>query len=224
MKKKDLLILIVGSLCIGCLCFYMYEPFIHFMTDFKKLRQTLQSYGVIGELILVLIMALQVVFAFLPGEIVEIAAGYLYGSIGGMIICLLGSAIGSTIIFKFVQKYGIKFIRRLINIEKLNSLDFFYNREKRNILCFILFFIPGTPKDILTYFIPLTDMNFSTFLLITTIARIPSIITSTVGGNAIGVENYMFSIIVFVVTGIISCFGIFIYKKISERKVIPSNL
>ena len=91
-------------------------------------------------------------------------------------------------------------------------------------LCFLIFFIPGTPKDALTYFIPLTDMKLSTFLFITTIARIPSIITSTIGGHAIGVENYIFSILVFVVTGIISLVGLYVYKKISQKKVMNYNL
>lgn len=91
-------------------------------------------------------------------------------------------------------------------------------------LCFLIFFIPGTPKDALTYFIPLTDMKLSTFLFITTIARIPSIITSTIGGHAIGVENYIFSILVFVITGIISLVGLYVYKKISQKKVINYNL
>ena len=98
------------------------------------------------------------------------------------------------------------------------------NKEKRNILCFIIFFIPGTPKDIMTYFIPLTDMKLSTFLFITTIARIPSIITSTIGGHAIGVENYIFSIIVFVITAIVSLIGIYIYRKITTKKEIGYNL
>lgn len=91
-------------------------------------------------------------------------------------------------------------------------------------LCFLIFFIPGTPKDALTYFIPLTDMKLSTFLFITTIARIPSIITSTIGGHAIGVENYIFSILVFVITGIISLVGLYVYKKINQKKVMNYNL
>ncbi len=67
-------------------------------------------------------------------------------------------------------------------------------------------------------------MKLKTFLLITTIARIPSIITSTIGGDAIGVENYMFSIIVFIITGIISLIGIVFYKKIIHKHEIPYNL
>lgn len=217
LKKKE--IFIFGLLMISILCLCLYQPFVEFFKDPSRLRSELQSYGVVGELILVMIMCLQVILIFLPGEIVEIAAGYLYGSIGGLIICLLGSAMGSTLIYVFVQKYGMKFIHKFIDTDKFKEFHFLQNKEQLNILCFIVFFIPGTPKDLLTYFIPLTDMKLSTFLFITTIARIPSIITSTVGGNAIGVENYMFSIIVFGLTGIVSLIGLFIYKAITRQPI-----
>ena len=99
----------------------------------------------------------------------------------------------------------------------MKQVHFLHNPQKRNTLCFLIFLIPGTPKDLLTYLIPLTEMKRSTFLFITTIARIPSIITSTIGGHALGIEDYMFSIIVFAVTGIISLIGLLIYNKINKK-------
>ena len=151
-------------------------------------------------------------------------AGFIYNPIGGMIACMVGSTIGSLIIYVFVKKFGINFIDKLVGVEKMNQVSFLQNKEKLNILCFIVFFIPGTPKDILTYFIPLTDMKLSTFLLITTFARIPSIITSTIGGYALGIENYMVSIVVFAITGMISIFGIYIYKRINQKKTVEYHL
>ncbi len=209
-------------MAIGCLL--LYQPMMKLFDNPQFLRHQLQELGVFGYLILALMMALQVVFVFLPGEIIEIMAGYLYGPFGGLLACMIGSAIGSILIYLFVKKFGISFIQRFIDIKKIEEVSFLKNKEKRNMLCFLIFFIPGTPKDALTYFIPLTDMKLSTFLLITTIARIPSIITSTIGGHAIGVENYIFSIIVFIVTGIISLIGLYIYKKVSQKKLINYNL
>lgn len=223
-KQKEIKLLIVCVFIMGIVCIICYQPLMNLFENPQKLRHQLQNFGVLGQIILAGIMALQVVFVFLPGEIVEIMAGYLYGPIGGLCICLLGSAIGSTLIYYFVKKWGIYFIKRFIGLDKINEMKFLQNKENLNIILFIIFFIPGTPKDILTYFIPLTDMKLKTFLLITTIARIPSIITSTIGGDAIGVENYMFSIIVFIITGIISLIGIVFYKKIIHKHEIPYNL
>lgn len=215
------------SLCVvimAIVCLLLYQPMMDIFKDPQLLRHQLQNLGIFGQLAFVGIMALQVVFVFLPGEIVEVMAGFVYGPLGGLIACMVGSAIGSSLIYIFVKKFGIRFIEKFIGLDKINEISFLHNKEKRNVLCFIIFFIPGTPKDLLTYFIPLTDMKLSTFLFITTIARIPSIITSTIGGHAIGVENYLFSIVVFVVTGIISLFGIYVYKRISSQKSIDYNL
>ena len=222
--KKELMKIGVVIVFMGLMCLLLYKPMMSFFDNPQALREELQSLGILGQCLLTGIMVLQVVFVFLPGEIVEIMAGLIYGPIGGLMICLIGSAIGSSLIYIFVKKFGMKFIDQLVGLDKINQVSFLHDKDKRNRLCFLIFFIPGTPKDILTYFIPLTDMKLSTFLFITTIARIPSIITSTVGGDAIGVENYLFSVIVFVVTGIISLFGLYVYKKISQKKEVDYNL
>lgn len=223
-RKKEVMIIGGAVTLMAIVCLLFYKPMMSIFENPQALRLQLQSYGIFGYIILALIMSLQVVFVFLPGEIIEIMAGFIYGPIGGLVACMVGSAIGSIIIYKFVKIFGIRFVDRFIGMDKINQIHFLNNPEKRNILLFIVFFIPGTPKDILTYFIPLTDMKLSTFLFITTIARIPSIITSTIGGHAIGIENYAFSILVFVVTGIISLIGILFYKKINQKKTIECHL
>lgn len=218
--KKDLfkLFIMIGSMGIACLL--LYQPMMKILENPQVLKQQLQFFGIFGQILFVGIMMLQVIFVFLPGEIVEVMAGFLYGPIYGMILCMIGSGIGSAFIYSFVKKFGIRFIDRLLGIEKINQVKFLNNKEKRNILCFIIFFIPGTPKDILTYCIPLTDMKLSTFLFITTIARIPSIITSTMSGYAIGMKEYTFSIIIFFLTGLISLLGLYIYKRINQSKTL----
>ena len=94
-------------------------------------------------------------------------------------------------------------------------MKFLQNTKKLNILIFILFFIPGTPKDLFTYFIGLTPMKLRTFLILSSIARIPSVISSTIGGEALGLQNYTFAIAVFILTAAISGIGLLIYRKIT---------
>lgn len=79
---------------------------------------------------------------------------------------------------------------------------------------FLLILIPGTPKDLLGYFAPLTGMSPWTWLFITSVARIPSIITSTIGGSALGVQNYVFAAIALGATLLISGAGLLIYRRI----------
>jgi len=182
-----------------------------------KFRNWVSSQGFWGRFTLIGLMCMQVVIAIMPGEIIEIGAGYAFGAVEGMILCLIGAAIGSAIIFMFTKRFGIKLVEAFISREKINSLKFIKDSKKLNVLVFTLFFIPGTPKDIITYFIGLTPMTLRTFLILSSIARIPSIISSTIGGNALGLQNYKFAIIVFLVTSAISIIGIIIYNKISKH-------
>lgn len=194
-----------------------FKPILAAVAEPEQLREWLAGHGALGYLALIGIMCVQVVVAIIPGEVVEIAAGYAYGAIPGMICCLIGTAIGSAIIFGFTKVFGIKMVEAFISREKINSLKFINTAKKLDMLTFIIFFIPGTPKDVITYFIGLTPMKLHTFLLISTIARIPSVISSTLGGDALGMQSYLLAVIVFAVTGVVSLIGVLIYRRISGQ-------
>lgn len=189
-----------------------------FVSNPAAFRDWAAQQGIWGALATAGIMALQVVVAIMPGEAIEIGSGYVYGSIGGMILCLAGAAIGSIIIYGLTRLFGERLTEAFISREKLASLSFIRNAKKLNLLIFLLFFIPGTPKDVFTYFIGLTPMKLSTFLIISSIARIPSVITSTVVGEAMGVQNYFLAAAVFAVTGVVSLGGILLYRHICKSE------
>ena len=129
----------------------------------------------------------------------------------------MGTTLSSIAIFLFVKKFGMRFVTLFIAEEKIHSLKFLQNARRLNLIAFILFFIPGTPKDVLTYIVGLTPMRLRTWVLITTVARIPSVITSTIGGDALGTQNYLFAVIVFVATAAISGLGVLAYRKITQH-------
>jgi uncharacterized membrane protein YdjX (TVP38/TMEM64 family) len=160
----------------------------------------------------------QVVIALVPGEPLEIVAGYAFGAVLGTLLSMIGIFLGSMLVFLLVRKFGIKLVEVFFTYEKIKSLQFLQNRKKVAALVFLMFFLPGTPKDLLTYFVGLTDIKTKHFLLIATVARIPSLVTSTIGGSLLGVERYTFAIIVFVVTLIISVIGWFIYSRLTKEE------
>ena len=131
-KKKELSFIFICFLVMGLACLLLYQPLMDILKDPQVLRTQLQSYGIGGQLLLIGIMTLQVVFVFLPGEIIEIMAGFIYGPIVGMIICMIGSAVGSSIIYLFVKKCGIRFIDKLIGLDKVNEVEFLKNKEDLN--------------------------------------------------------------------------------------------
>lgn len=108
-------------------------------------------------------MCFQVVVAVLPGEPIEIGAGVAFGVWQGLGLCLIGAALGSTIIFLFTKKLGIKLVEVFVPLEKIRQLKFLQNNRRLHVLVFLLFWIPGVPKDVLTYFVGLTEMKLPAF-------------------------------------------------------------
>ena len=184
----------------------------------EAFRTLLRQYGWTGRLILLGIQCLQVVIALIPGEFVELGAGYAYGAVEGTCICLLGIAISSSIIFLLVKKFGIRLVETLIPREKIRRMHFINSSSKLKRLVFLMFLIPGTPKDALTYFVGLTDMTLGQFLVITLFARIPSVVSSTVSGQLAGDENYLTAGIVYAITGFVSVAGYWIYSRYLKNK------
>ncbi len=201
------LILTVG----GILFFWEY------LSDPEAVRETIGEHYFLGAIALVLICAFQVVVALVPGELVETAAGYVFGEWWGLLLCLLGVTLGSVIVIFLARLIGKKFVYTFYPKEKLDNLPILNNPRKRNNLVFILFLIPGTPKDMLTYAIGLTDMSMPLYLGLTTAARIPSIITSTMAGGALGDKDPLRAGIVFGITAIISLAGLIVYNIIQKR-------
>lgn len=191
---------------------------LQFIGEPERFQIWVEQKGWLGRLIMIGIMFFQVVIAIIPGELIEIAAGYAFGAVEGMILCLAGVALGSVVVFAFTRRFGIKLVEAFISRERISSLSFIKNEKRLNNLLFLLFFIPGTPKDVLTYFVGLTPIKLTDFLILTSIARIPSVITSTAGGAALGTENIPMALTVFGVTGAISGAGLLAYQKITRRR------
>ena len=193
------------------------RPMIRFVEDPEQYRTWIQGKGILAPLSFVAMMFFQVLVAIIPGEPLEICAGYTFGALEGTILCLAGIVLGSAVIFLLVRTLGVKLVEVFFSVEKIRSMRFLRDSKQRNMLTFIIMFIPGTPKDLISYFIGLTDMKLAEWLIICTIARIPSVVTSTLGGDALADQKYIFAIIVFAVTATISIAGILIYNKLSNR-------
>ncbi len=183
-------------------------------------KTKIDSMGPLGAFMIIGLVFIQLLLAFLPGEPLEILAGMCYGTIGGMILIFIGVFLGSVIIFFSVKKFGKDFIITFFGkdgYDKVINNKIFKNATKVELILFILYFIPGTPKDIFTYIgglIPIKPMNF---LLISTLARFPSIITSTFAGSNITSGNFNVTIITFIVTFVISAIGLIIFSIIQKR-------
>ena len=188
-----------------------------YLSDPELVRERIGEHYFLGAVALVLISAVQVIVALVPSEVVEIAAGYVFGSWMGAFLCLIGIVLGSCTTIFLVRKFGTRLVYAFYPKEKIDSLPIINDPPKRNLLTFVLFVIPGTPKDLFTYAIGLTDMSIPLYIALTTAARFPSVILSTIGGNAVGDRDYTKAIIFVVITAAVSGIGLLIYKIIINR-------
>jgi uncharacterized membrane protein YdjX (TVP38/TMEM64 family) len=190
----------------------------HFSAEnLDKLQAFVSEHWLAGALIFMAICATQVIIALIPGEAVEIAAGVIFGSFWGTVLCLVGIMTGSVIVILLVRKFGRKFVESLYPREKIDSLPILNDPKKRNAVIALLFFIPGTPKDLITYIVGLTEVSIPMYILLTTVARVPSIIMSTFGGDAFGDGNILKAIIIFGATALISGAGYLVYIVIQKK-------
>lgn len=220
--KKILKILaaVVIIAAVVALCVYMIPAVLSLSQpeNQQKFEEFVESLGFLGILLMLFIQILQIIVAVIPGEPIELIMGLMYGTFGGLFLSLAGVLAGSAIVYFCVRKFGISFAKKYVDIEKFEKLKFLNNPSKRDSLVFILFFIPGTPKDVLTYFVPFTKMPPLRFLATATIARIPSIITSTAVGSSVSEGEFLKSIIIFAVTGILGIVGIIINNRITSSQ------
>lgn len=217
-KKIYLFAIIVALLFIAAVGYLVGKPMVDFVREPERFRAWVDSSGFVSRVIFVGMVVFQLVIALIPGEPLEMGAGYAFGAVEGTILCIIGCVIGSALVFLFVRRFGVKLVEVFFPREKIRSLRFLQDSRRLNLLTFIVFFIPGTPKDLLSYFIGLTDMKLGTWLFITAVARIPSIVTSTVTGDALGLKDYQFALIAFGVTLALSLAGILVYRRLSARR------
>jgi len=215
------LLLSVYALLMIWMFWFVGRPMLRFASQPDAFREWVDAYGIWSRIGYVGMILLQVFVAVIPGEPLEIGGGYAFGMAEGTLLCLIGAVLGSVLVFLFVRYFGIRMVEVFYSREKIRSLKFLRNSKKRDLLFFFLFLIPGTPKDLLCYFAGLTDMKWSRWLFICSIGRIPSVITSAIGGNALGTQDYMIAGITAAVTLAVSLAGIIIYRmicQIHERK------
>lgn len=182
----------------------------------ETLIELITSQGPLGVLILLGMQLLQIIVAFIPGEVVQIAAGMMYGPLWGSVVILVGCVLSSMVVYELVHKLGASFVRSMVGEKQLLKFRQFELSGKFGVTVFILFLIPGFPKDVLTYIVPLSDMNLRTFLLLSTIGRTPGVIISTYAAAGLADGNIVTSVIIFVVAALIAIIVLLLRNRIID--------
>lgn len=177
-----------------------------------------------GVVVFLILQVLQVVVALIPGGIIQIIAGVAFGGVWGTVFSLVGVIIGTYIVFAIVRKLGAPIVEAFIDKKGIKQFGFLNDNKKLELAVFILFLIPGIPKDTLTYIAPLTKIKMPNFILLSTVARVPALVMSCVFGSSLGNGNIVTAIVMFSVIAVLGVFGILYRDKIiSKVKTFKEN-
>ena len=175
-KIAVLLLLIIA----GGFLFFYYDLYTFFINR-KKIVEFITSFGPLSVVIFIGLQILQVIVAPIPGEVNGFIGGYLYGPVLGTLYSTIGLTIGSWIAFTLARWLGLPFVEKVVSPRIIQKYDYFM--EHRGILItFILFVIPGFPKDALSYMIGLSHMKTATFLIVCTAGRLLGTLMLSISG------------------------------------------
>lgn len=208
----------LGAAAAACVLCWDYIVALGTEEGRAELKTLIDGLGVGGWFVTLGIQILQILVAVLPGEPVELMLGFMWGPWLGTATCLIGIFIGTVIIFFLARLLGKPFVNLIVGERDSKRYKFLYDPIKLDTTVFILFFIPGTPKDVLTYIVPLSGINPIKYFLIATFARIPSVVTSTVLGDSVMRGDYALAIAVFAITAVISVGGILVGDAYVKRR------
>ena len=222
-RFKLFLMIVVIALLVG-LIIYLFPVIKNLSTPEGQLefKNHVGDMGMIGVLALFGLQFAQIFLMIMPGEPIEILAGMCYGGVWGTVFIIVSAFIISSIIFFAVRKFGRRFVYSFCSkdrIDKIENSKLFKNPKKIEWIMLILFLIPGTPKDLLVYIAGLLPIKPIRFILISTFARLPSVISSTIAGGSLIAGNWKFSIMIYAVTFLIVGIIIFIINKFDKDKI-----
>lgn len=208
--------LIIFFALMGIVVYFLWPYLADLFTEggVERVITQVQEAGIWGVAILLGMQFLQIVVAFIPGEVTQFAAGMLYGPFWGTLLVLVGCVISSAFIYMLVHKLGAPFVHSIVSTKYLDKFKQFEESGKLNVIVFILFLIPGLPKDVFTYLVPLTDMKMKNFLILSNTARIPGIFISTYAAEGLVDGRIGQSIVIFAIAAVVVILGLIFREKL----------
>ncbi len=224
MTRKQWSKLLIAALVLAAvvlLCIRYLVPLSRLLsTDAGRLAlyETIHSYGALAPVIYIIMMALQIVIAFIPGGPMELLGGMLFGSLWGILYSAVGVVAGTALVLVLVKRFGRPLVSYFVSDQQMERFSILNHERKLEILVFLLFLLPGIPKDLLTYVVPLTRMNPLHFLFLATIARMPALAASVMVGDQLTKGNYTTAVVICVIAVIVAFAGFLIRERVLKKK------
>jgi len=209
--------LVTAASITALLCWEYLPGLLAWLADARAVRAFVSDHAFVSRLAMLGINIVQVLLAFLPGEPVELASGYAFGFWEGTALCLVASGLATSAIYWATRRWGWKLVGLFFDRSLFDRFSWLKSAKRLELIMLIVFLIPGTPKDFLTYFAGLTNMRFLPVVLIATFGRIPSIVTSTITASAVGSGNWPLVACTLVASAFLLAVGGLMYRRLRSR-------
>lgn len=217
LRRRVLIGLVAAAAATALLCWEYLPGLLAWLADARAVRAFVADHAFASRLTMLGINIVQVLLAFLPGEPVELASGYAFGFWEGTALCLVASGLATSAIYWATRRWGWKLVGLFFDRSLFDRFSWLKSAKRLELIMLIVFLIPGTPKDFLTYFAGLTNMRFLPVVLIATFGRIPSIVTSTITASAVGSGNWPLVACTLVVSALLLAVGGLMYRRLRSR-------
>ena len=217
LRRRVLIGLVTAAVVTALLCWEYLPGLLAWLADARAVRAFVSDHAFVSRLAMLGINIVQVLLAFLPGEPVELASGYAFGFWEGTALCLVASGLATSAIYWATRRWGWKLVGLFFDRSLLDRFSWLKSAKRLELIMLIVFLIPGTPKDFLTYFAGLTNMRFLPVVLIATFGRIPSIVTSTITASAVGSGNWPLVACTLVASAFLLAVGGLMYRRLRSR-------
>ncbi|MBV7275736.1 TVP38/TMEM64 family protein [Clostridiaceae bacterium UIB06] len=213
-KYKSYIMLILVGIFLVFVAYQYYAKYFNTLKDPNEVKNIIMSYGSYSMLVYIGLQVLQVVAFFIPGEIIQIAGGYIFGTLWGSVLSIIGITLGSALAYGFSRHYGKPLINMIISKKDIKFFDRILNLGNINIIVLLLYAIPGIPKDALAYICGISNINFKDFIVFSTVGRIPGILVSAYFGAKINGGNRTLLIMIAIISIVLFVVGVFKGEKI----------
>lgn len=217
LRRRVLIGLVTAASITALLCWEYLPGLLAWLADARAVRAFVSDHAFVSRLAMLGINIVQVLLAFLPGEPVELASGYAFGFWEGTALCLVASGLATSMIYWATRRWCWKLVGLFFDRSLFDRFSWLKSAKRLELIMLIVFLIPGTPKDFLTYFAGLTNMRFLPVVLIATFGRIPSIVTSTIAASAVGSGNWPLVACTLVASAFLLAVGGLMYRRLRSR-------
>jgi len=197
--------LLIGS-TIAVVIIFRTEIWAVFSSS-ENIRSAVEGWGIAAPLAFIGLQFIQVVIFVIPGEVPQIAGGYLFGMWWGALYSVIGIFLGSSFNFLLARIFGVPFVSALFKEEQLRKFDTITRSPRAQIAFFLLFAIPGLPKDVLCYVAGLSPMRYAAFAVVSMVGRLPGIVGSAGMGGAAAASRWVTAGIILGIASVLFVLG-----------------